>query len=191
MKPKEGCRMMRRNVGKKTYIILGILCCMFIWLQFGMESYAFTRTTGEVTGSSVKVRKDASTTSDMVASVKAGDGLDVVDSVTGADGKVWYKIVVKADEYGYVRSDFVKLAGGAQTPSADTTTTTETNTEVTPMAEQRGHTSTNNVKVRKQASTNSEEIDRLNQDQIFTISGSANGSDGKMWYYVSYSFGFS
>ena len=103
MKPKKGYSMMRRIFGKKTYIVFGILCCMFMWLQFGMESYAFTRTTGEVTGSSVKVRKEASTTSDMVASVKAGDDLDVVDSVTGADGKVWYKIIVKTDEYGYIR----------------------------------------------------------------------------------------
>ena len=183
MKPKKGYRMMRRILGKKTYIVFGILCCMFMWLQFGMESYAFTRTTGEVTGSSVKVRKEANTTSDMVASVKAGDDLDVVDSVTGADGKVWYKIVVKADEYGYIRSDFVTLASGEQTPSTGTTTTT---TEVTPMEEQKGHTSTNNVKVRKQATTNSDEVDRLNQDQIFTISASAQGPDGKTWYYVSY-----
>ena len=188
MKPKEGCRMMKKRVGKKSYILLGILCCMFIWLQFGMESYAFTRTTGEVTGSSVKVRKDASTASEMVASVKAGDDLDVVDSVTGADGKVWYKIIIKADEYGYVRSDFVTLASGEQAPSTGTTTgtTTESTTEITPMDEQKGHTSTNNVKVRKQAGTNSAEVDRLNQDQIFTISGSAEGADGKTWYYVSY-----
>lgn len=186
MKPKEGYSMMRRLFGKKTYIVFGILCCMFIWLQFGMESYAFTRTTGEVTGSSVKVRKDASTESEMVASVKAGDDLDVVDSVTGADGKVWYKIIVKADEYGYIRSDFVTLASGEQSPSTGTTTTTTTTTDVTPMAEQKGHTSTNNVKVRKQATTGSEEVDRLSQDQIFTISGSAEGPDGKTWYYVSY-----
>ena len=185
MKPKKGYSMMRRIFGKKTYIVFGILCCMFMWLQFGMESYAFTRTTGEVTGSSVKVRKEASTTSDMVASVKAGDDLDVVDSVTGADGKVWYKIIVKTDEYGYIRSDFVTLASGEQAPSTSTTTTTTT-TDVTPMTEQKGHTSTNNVKVRKQATTNSDEVDRLNQDQIFTISGSAEGTDGKTWYYVSY-----
>ena len=59
MKPKEGCRMKRRIFGKKVYIILGILCCMFMWLQMGIESFAFTRTTGEVTGSTVKVRKEA------------------------------------------------------------------------------------------------------------------------------------
>lgn len=191
MKPekgyKEGYKMMRRLFSKRTYIVFGILCCMFVWLQFGMESYAFTRTTGEVTGSSVKVRKEASTSAEMVASVRAGDDLDVVDAVDGADGKVWYKILINANEYGYIRSDFVTLASGEQTPSQNTTTNTTTgDSEVTPMDTQRGHTSTNNVKVRKQATTGSEEVDRLNQDQIFTISGTAQGPDGKMWYYVSY-----
>lgn len=185
MKPKEGCRMKRRVFGKNAYIVLGILCCVFMWLQMGMESYAFTRTTGEVTGSSVKVRKEASTETDLVASVRAGDKLDVVDSVTGADGKVWYKIMISATEYGYIRSDFVTLASGEQAPSNNTTTENDT-TEITPMDEQKGHTSTNNVKVRKQASTNSAEVDRLNQDQIFIISGSAKATDGKTWYYVTY-----
>ncbi len=190
MKPKkgykEGYKMMRRLFSKRTYIVFGILCCIFVWLQFGMESYAFTRTTGEVTGSSVKVRKEASTSAEMVASVRAGDDLDVVDAVDGADGKVWYKILINANEYGYIRSDFVTLASGEQAPSQNTTTPTTGDSEVTPMDTQRGHTSTNNVKVRKQATTASEEVDRLNQDQIFTISGTAEGPDGKMWYYVSY-----
>ena len=190
MKPKkgykEGYKMMRRLFSKRTYIVFGILCCIFVWLQFGMESYAFTRTTGEVTGSSVKVRKEASTSAEMVASVRAGDDLDVVDAVDGADGKVWYKILINANEYGYIRSDFVTLASGEQAPSQSATTPTTGDSEVTPMDTQRGHTSTNNVKVRKQATTASEEVDRLNQDQIFTISGTAEGPDGKMWYYVSY-----
>lgn len=201
MKPKEGYRMMRRLFSKRTYIVLGILCFIFVWLQFGIESYAFTRTTGEVTGSSVKVRKEASTESEVVASVRAGDDLDVTDAVNGTDGKVWYKIIVSANEYGYIRSDFVTLASGEQTPSTNTTTDTTTNTttdnttdttdtsettEITPMDTQKGHTNTNNVKVRKAATTNSDEVDRLSQDQIFNITGTSEGPDGKMWYYVSY-----
>lgn len=190
MKPKEGYKMMRRLFNKKAYIVLGILCSIFIWLQLGIESYAFTRTTGEVTGSSVKVRASASTEAEVVASVRAGDELDVTDAVTGTDGNTWYKVIVKADEYGYIRSDFVTLEGGAQSPSTTTgttttTTTTET-TEVTPMENQNGHTNTNNVKVRQQASTTSAEVDRLNQDTVFSITGTAQGVDSKIWYQVSY-----
>lgn len=173
---------MRRLLKKKAYIVLGILCFIFMWLQFGTESYAFTRTTGEVTGSSVKVRASASTDAEVVASVRAGDELDVTDAVNGTDGKVWYKIVVSADQVGYIRSDFVTLESGEQAPS----TTVPGTTQVTPMSEQSGHTNTNNVKVRQQASTGSAEIDRLNQDTVFAISGTAQDSDGKTWYQVSY-----
>ena len=192
MKPKEGYKMMRRLLKKGTYVVLGILCCMFIWMQFGVDSYAFKRTTGEVTGSSVKVRKEAGTDSDVVASVKAGNKLDVTDAVNGSDGKVWYKIMIGADEYGYIRSDFVSLEGGEQSPSNTTDTTTDTNasntpSEVTPMDKQNAHTNTDNVKVRKQATTGSAEVDRLNKDQDFIVSGTAKGPDGKVWYQVSYS----
>lgn len=184
---------MKKILNRKMYIVAGILCFAFLWLNLGMHSLAFTRTTGEVTGSSVKVRATASTDSNVVASVRSGDKLDVTDAVNGSDGKVWYKIIVSAGESGYIRSDFVNLDGGAQTPSADTNTNTNTNangtagtTVVTPMDEQNGHTNTNNVKVRQQASTTSAEIDRLNQDVVFTISGTAEDSNGKTWYQVTY-----
>ena len=183
MKPKEGYNMMRRLLKKITYIVCGVLCCVFMWFMFTTESYAFTRTTGEVTGSSVKVRLSASTDAEVVASVKAGDELDVTDAVNGTDGKVWYKIAVSADKVGYIRSDFVKLEGGEQAPS---TTTTPGTTQVTPMDDCQGHTNTNNVKVREQASTGSREIDRLNQDIVFDILGTAQDVDGKTWYQVSY-----
>ena len=183
MKPKEGYNMMRRLLKKSTYIVGGILCCILMWFMLASESYAFTRTTGEVTGSSVKVRASASTDAEVVASVRAGDELDVTDAVNGTDGKVWYKIIVSADKVGYIRSDFVTLEGGAQAPS---TTTTPGTTQVTPMDGRQGHTNTNNVKVREQASTSSNEIDRLNQDTIFDVLGTAQDTDGKTWYQVSY-----
>lgn len=179
---------MKRLLNKRTYFILGIIFSLFIWLQVGMESYAFTRTTGNVTGSSVKVRESAGTDSDVVASVKAGDVVDVTDAVTASDGKVWYKILVSANEYGYIRSDFVTLASGEQTPSTTTpsTTTPTEPTQVTAIDPQNGHTNTNNVKVRQQASTSSSELDRLNQDTVFSITGTATGNDNKVWYQVTY-----
>ncbi len=172
---------MKKLFNKRNYFILGMICCLFMWLQMGIESYAFTRTTGSVTGSSVKVRESASTTSDVVASVKAGDVLDVTDAVSGSDGKTWYKILINANEIGYIRSDFVSLKGGEQT-----TSTTVDSTNVTAVENQKAHTNTSNVKVRKEASTQSAELDRLAEDVVFTITGSATGTDGKVWYQVTY-----
>lgn len=182
MKPKEGYNMMRRLFEKGTYVVLGILCCVCIWMQSGVESYAFTRTTGEVTGTSVKVRKEAGTDSDVVAGVTIGNTVDVTDEVNGTDGKVWYKIMINANEYGYIRSDYVRLKGEEQTSNSTTTTTSD----VTPMEKQNGHTNTSNVKVREQATTSSAELDKINQDQVFVALGTAKGPDGKIWYRVSY-----
>lgn len=188
-----------KRIFKKTYIVLGMILSAFIWLQMGTDSFAFTRTTGSVTGSSVKVRESASTNADVVASVKAGDVVDVTDEVSAADGSVWYKIVVKANEYGYIRSDFVTLSNSSQSTNQTTTnqtttqntTTQNTTTQVepsvvTPMEAQNGHTNTSNVKVRQQASTSSSELDRINEDVVFSITGSATGSDNKVWYQVTY-----
>lgn len=190
MKPKEGYGMMKKLLKKGTYVVLGILCCMFIWMQLGTESFAFTRTTGEVTGSSVKVRKEAGTNSDVIASVKAGNKVDVTDAVDGADGKVWYKVMISANEYGYIRSDFVSLEGGAQTPSNSTTETPSANTtpaEITPMDKQNAHVNTDNVKVRQSATTSSTALDKLSPEDNIIVTGSTKGADGKVWYQVSYS----
>lgn len=179
---------MKKLLNKRTYFVLGIIFSLFIWLQVGMESFAFTRTTGNVTGSSVKIRESAGTDSEVVASVKAGDVVDVTDAVTASDGKVWYKILVSANEYGYIRSDFVTLASGEQTPSTATpsTPTTVEPIQVTAIEPQNGHTNTNNVKVRQQASTSSSELDRLNADTVFSVTGTATGTDNKVWYQVTY-----
>lgn len=190
MKPKEGYGMMKKLLEKGTYVVLGILCCMFIWMQLGTESFAFTRTTGEVTGSSVKVRKEAGTNSDVIASVKAGNKVDVTDAVDGADGKVWYKVMISANEYGYIRSDFVSLEGGAQTPSNSTTENPSANTtpaEITPMDKQNAHVNTENVKVRQSATTSSTALDKLSPENNIIVTGSTKGVDGKVWYQVSYS----
>ncbi len=182
---------MRRLFNKKTCIIFGILCCICLWICMGTESMAFTRTTGEVTGSSVKIRAEASTSAEVVSGVRAGDTLDVVNAIEGTDGKIWYKVLVSADVYGYIRSDFVTLATGTQSSTGSTTqtttqTTTTPETEVTPMEPQNGHTSTSNVKVRAGASTSTAEVDRLDQSTIFSITGTAKDSQNKVWYEVSY-----
>ena len=75
-----------RVFGKKAYIILGILCCMFMWLQMGIESFAFTRTTGEVTGSATR------------SDILAEDGLSVVIIKANTNVKVGGNICYVSSE---------------------------------------------------------------------------------------------
>ena len=54
--------------------------------------------TAKITASSVRVRKEASTSSEVVTSVSNGDSFTIQSEVTGADGYVWYKISVNNQE---------------------------------------------------------------------------------------------
>jgi len=65
-------------------------------------------------GDSVRVRADASTTSQIVTTVKSGLAVTVAGQATGADGKVWYQVnfIANGTEVsGFIRSDYLTLSG--------------------------------------------------------------------------------
>lgn len=71
----------------------------------------------KVTQPSVRVRASATTSSDVVGSLKSGDIIPVVGETTGDDGKVWYQVSGEKDGKsvnGYVRSDLVEVTATAQ-----------------------------------------------------------------------------
>ncbi len=60
----------------------------------------------------VRVRANASTSSDTVASIPAATALTVTGEATGSDGKTWYEVncTVNGEEIdGFIRSDYVEL----------------------------------------------------------------------------------
>lgn len=61
----------------------------------------------KVIESSVRVRTEASTSSDIAGNLSNGDEVDVVGETTGADGYLWYQITGSIS--GYVRSDLVEV----------------------------------------------------------------------------------
>ena len=64
----------------------------------------------KVSVTSAKVRKNASTSADMVASVSRGTALTVTGKATGDDGKEWYQISFTYNNQsytGFIRSDLV------------------------------------------------------------------------------------
>ena len=70
-------------------------------------------TAAKVSGNSkVRVRANASTTSDTVASIPAETALTVTGKATASDGKLWYEIscIVNGEQIdGFIRSDYVEL----------------------------------------------------------------------------------
>lgn len=70
-------------------------------------------------GQSVRVRSNASTTSQIVTTAENGMALTVTGQATGTDGKTWYQISFISNSVevtGFIRSDFVALSGELQAP---------------------------------------------------------------------------
>ncbi len=82
-------------------------------------------------GQSVRVRSNASTTSQILTTAQNGMALTVTGQATGTDGNVWYQVTFIADGTevtGFIRSDYVSLSGElvpvteqpAETPQEET-----------------------------------------------------------------------
>ncbi len=84
-------------------------------------------------GQSVRVRSNASTTSNIVTTAENGLALTVTGQATGTDGKTWYQVNFisnNSEVTGFIRSDYVALSGELQAPAE------EQPTEEQPAAEQ-------------------------------------------------------
>ncbi len=140
---------------------------------------------GKVTGSSVRIRKEASTSSDVVGSATGGETLTINSEVQGSDGKIWYQIN-KGGVIGYIRSDYVQKT---ESTGGDTTLTVNPSVAVNDVNPVEG-TITNGaqVRVRTDASTESGKIiTSVSNGTKVTVKGQANGTDGKVWYLVIFS----
>lgn len=86
---------MKKNLKKILFNTLFVVLVLI-----GTKAYA---TTGKITVDTVRMRKEASTDSDIVTLVSIGDELEVIDT----EGE-WYK--VKNSEYtGYIRKDMIDV----------------------------------------------------------------------------------
>ena len=73
-------------------------------------------------GQSVRVRSNASTTSQIVTTAENGMALTVTGQAAGTDGNTWYQVNFIANNTevtGFIRSDYVALSGELQAPSTE------------------------------------------------------------------------
>ena len=143
---------------------------------------------GTVTVASAKIRASADSSSEQLGSVAHGGNVDIISETTGADGKTWYQVYVDANTKGYIRADLVKKNGSSETTSSNTTATDQSATTATPVDAKKGTVVTSNVRIRKGASTNHDVVATANRGMVVTVTGEANGADGKKWYQISFSY---
>ncbi len=83
-------------------------------------------------GQSVRVRSNASTTSQIVTTAENGMALTVTGQATGTDGKTWYQVSFISNSIevtGFIRSDYVELSGELQAPVTEEQTTDDSASE--------------------------------------------------------------
>lgn len=179
-----------------SYALFLGLAVWFVVSAFTIVSHAQNQ--GKVTADSAKIRKEASTSSEVLGSADKNASVTINGQVTGADGNIWYQVFVDASTLGYIRSDLVSITDGG-TPStltsttvSSTTTTSNTAanetpaevTEVNPVS--ATVTGGQAVRVRSNASTTSTIVTTAESGLALTVTGTATGSDGREWYQVNF-----
>ena len=196
----------KQRKGSRSTFWAAICSVLFLWVFIPQYAAAAT---GTVTASSANIRAGADIGSTAVASVRQNAELEVVEQVTGSDGKIWYKVIVDANTTGYVRSDLISVSGTVPTGSNtgtnnNTTTNNNTNTgnnntvntnvtvntsgvtEVQPVG---ASVNGSQVRVRADSNTNSNIVTTLSQNTAVTVTGTKPGNGSDVWYLVNFTVG--
>ena len=135
------------------------------WLQGDGEEETEASLTGRVTASSLRIRRQPSTSSDTIGYLSRDEEVSIVGIRNG-----WYRIQLDDNRFGYVSAEYIELQ--------------EEDVEE-PVITRTGYSSGSNVRVRKEASTSAAILSTLNRGDSFTVLGDAQNG----WYNVQLSNG--
>lgn len=180
------------------YHLVGLITAVGVVSALWCQSFvSLADSTGKVTVDSAVIREKADTGSEAVGSASRGNTVTIKDEVQDSSGKLWYQVYVDGNTTGYIRSDLVEKQGGdsdtgnqsgteqntAQPESSASGASIDPGTFTDP---QYAVVSANSIKVRTAPSTNEAIVDKLTRDAQVIVSGQSDGSDGKVWYYVTF-----
>ncbi len=171
--------------------LLGITACLMMFCLMRIDALAAE---GTVKAQTAKIRKEASTDSEVIGSTAQGKTVDIVGGVKDASGTVWYKVPNGNNTYGYIRSDLIEtsdeieITGSSSTGSSDDSsgnTSKPAETVPTAIGEQQATITESSVRVRSGASTQHDTVETLTQGTTITLIGEANDSAGNKWYQMT------
>ena len=127
---------MKAQKERKISVFLKVLmltCFLVLEVCFVSQSTlkVHAQGTATVTAESGKIRASADTSSDVLASVKKNDKLDVIAQCTSSDGYTWYKVYVDGTQKGYIRADLVSDVSGTVPTESSSTSESTNKTETT------------------------------------------------------------
>ena len=180
---------MRTRLERKWMIIMsGIAMAVVLFIGTPAVCMAYQSATGIVSTAAAKVRKEPSTSSDVVGSVLKGSSVLITDEVTDSSGSKWYKVSFE-NSTGYIRSDLLikgAVSTTTQIVTAPTAASKPAATSVTQIAETKAYVNYKSVVVRQGASTEHEILGSVVENTPVIITGEANGSNGRKWYQIRY-----
>ena len=153
-------------------------------LLIGSSLTAFAAT-ADVTEDTVRIRSEASTSGNQVATGKKGDSYKILETVSGSDGNTWYKVQLGDGSNGYVRGDLVKVvqessdAGNGTANEATSLAPTESTAITETTATIGGNSSVN---IRSGAGTSYAKVASLDAGTSITLIAEADDSSGNKWY---------
>lgn len=173
----------KRNWIKHIFALL--LFCIIV--NVGMISFADGQGTAKVKS---KIRASADEKSEQIGSVEKGKTVDIAGKTKGADGKVWYQVYVNANTKGYIRGDLLDVKDASaintiQDSASSASSSNSSSTTTTPVDAKKVTVKDNGRRIRSGASTNHDIVATVNKGMVLTVTGEAQGSDGK-WYEVSF-----
>lgn len=185
----------KEHRGSRSFIRVLATMMFCLVLSIGTVCYA-DEVSATVTVASAKIRASADPSSQQLGSAKQGGTVSIIGQTTGTDGKTWYQVFVDANTKGFIRADLVNVTGTGTigsvssdaSASASTATTTTTDTQVSSTDKKSGTVQTNNVRIRKGASTTADVVATANRGMVVTVTGEAAGDDGKTWYQISFTY---
>lgn len=167
----------------------------------GFATVSHAQSEGRVTASSVNIRKEPSTSSEVLGSTVQGKEITINNQIQGSDGKIWYQTFVNSETLGYIRSDFVEIIDGTTPPTV--TAVEPTNPSPGGSTAPSGTTPSGSVealnpvsatvkggsvvRIRDGASTSNEIVTTVSNGLVLTVTGRSSDSSGKTWYQVSFS----
>lgn len=138
---------MNKYKEKRTGFIMkcgsAILLALLVTLIHGIPSFAYNDMLGTVLDKGAIIRAEASTTSELLASVSGGKTVTICGEKIGDDTKTWYLVYVTGTQTGYIRGDLITNTlkeVGTTTPDTATNTVkqeqvTEDHQEVVPVVD--------------------------------------------------------
>lgn len=165
------------------YYLLGLIAAVGIVSALWCQSIvSLADSTGTVSAESAKIRKETNTNSEVLGSVARGTTVSITDEVQDSSGTLWYQVSVDG-KTGYIRSDLMNKNDGEQTgtgaPGALVAPDTVLDAQYATVASER-------INVRTGPSANESAVEKLDRGAQVIVSGETQGSDGKKWYYVTF-----